>query len=194
MEVNQDSKSQQDDQENADVVDSEECVQASEENDEAPQASLEETVVTLEKENQELKSKFLRTVADMENMRKRTEKEKSEIRKFANEKIMNDLLSVLDSFDKAVCSEDGQNTNDSYIEGVKMVQKQLLSVCSKHGLLGFDSQGKEFDPNWHQAIQRLDDDQVDTEVVKEEFQKGYKLNDRLLRPAIVSVSVPATKE
>ena len=75
-----------------------------------------------------------------------------------------------------------------------MVFKQLVKVTEKHGLKGFDSLGEEFDPNRHQAIQRIEDAEAKRDTVKEEFQKGYHLNERLLRPAMVSVSVPSAED
>lgn len=154
---------------------------------------LQDTIAKLESENEELKGKHLRAMADIENLRKRFSKEKSDLLKYGNEKILEDMLPVLDSFEKALATE-VESAADGYIEGMKMVYKQLATVMEKQGLKGFDSQGEEFDPNIHQAIQKIDDESVTSEVVKDEFQKGYMLNDRLLRAAIVSVSIPSTKE
>ena len=151
-------------------------------------AEGEDLLAKLEAEKNELHEKFLRTVADMENLRKRSEKEKSDLRKYGNEKLLEDILPVLDSFNSALQS--GDNDAKSLMDGVGMVHKQLMTVLEKHGLKSFDSQGQAFDPNLHQAIQKVEED-VDAELVKEEFQRGYTLNERLLRPAIVSVSVPA---
>lgn len=137
----------------------------------------------------EIKDRYLRTVAEMENMRKRHEKERSDLLKYGSEKIMLDILPVLDSFDQAVHGDAIQGNSDALLEGFKMVQKQLVDVLEKHGLVAFDSAGQTFDPNHHQAIQRIEAE-VDEDVVRDEFQKGYRLNDRLLRPAMVSVAVP----
>ena len=101
---------------------------------------------------------------------------------------MNDVLPVLDSFDKAHDSED--QDLEAFKKGVTLVREQLLDALKHHGLEGFVSAGEGFDPEKHQGIQRVDDEGVETETVKDEFQKGYMLNGRLLRPAMVSVLVP----
>ena len=155
--------------------------------------SPQESIKKLETENAELNTKYLRSVADMDNLRKRFVREKSDLQKYGNQKILEDLLPVLDSFEKAMEAQNDAN-DTSYIEGIKMVLKQLTSVTEKHGLKSFESKGEPFDPNIHQAIQKIDDETVEIERVQEEFQKGYMLNDRLLRAAIVSVSIPTPKE
>ena len=197
MEVNQetnDTPKMNGEQENKEE---QESVQAEaelvEEDSSNEENELESAMKKLEQENKELKDKFLRNVADMENLRKRHEKEKTDLRKYGTEKLMEDLLPVLDSFEKALSASD-EGVAESYKDGVKMVFKQLETTAEKHGLKGFDSVGEEFDPNLHQGIQRIDDAEVEAETVKDQFQKGYKLNDRLLRPAIVSVLVPSSKE
>ena len=141
----------------------------------------------LEDEVLDAKDRYLRQAADIENMRRRQEKERSDLLKYASEKLLQDLLPVLDSFEKALQSTEGQS--NPVIDGVKMVQKQFSTVLEQHGLKPLQAKGLAFDPNVHQAIQRLEDD-VDEDTVKEEFQKGYTLNGRLVRPSMVSVSVP----
>jgi molecular chaperone GrpE len=135
------------------------------------------------------KDRYMRARAETENMRRRHEKEKSDLLKYGSEKIMTDILPILDSFEKALQAAPEGGDDGSFVEGMRMVEKQLIDVLSKHGLQQFESAGQPFDPNRHQAIQRLEDN-VDEETVHDEFQKGYLLADRLLRPAIVSVAVP----
>jgi len=137
------------------------------------------------------KDRYVRAVAEMENMRKRHEKERSDLLKYGSEKVMTELLPVLDSFENAIHSDQSQTSFASVMDGVKMVQKQLTDVLQKHGLEAFDSAGQVFDPNQHQAIQRIEAD-VAEDTVQDEYQKGYRLNDRLIRPAIVSVAVPGS--
>ena len=155
-------------------------------------AKLEAELDKYKEEAADFKDRYFRAIADTENLRKRHEKERSDLLKFGSEKILNDILPVLDSFEKAL-ADSGQceGENQAIYEGIKMVNRQLLDVLEKHGLQGFDSAGKEFDPNLHQAIQRIDDSSVEVETVKDEYQKGYLLNERLLRPAMVSVAVPS---
>ncbi|MBC7661652.1 MAG: nucleotide exchange factor GrpE [Chitinophagaceae bacterium] len=144
-------------------------------------------VKKLEEQLLDAKDRYMRQAADIENMRRRQEKERADLLKYGTEKLLQDLLPVLDSLDKAMLSADGQT--NPVVEGVKMVQKQFSSVLEQHGLKPLQSKGQVFDPNVHQAIQRLEDD-VAEDTVKEEFQKGYTLNGRLVRPSMVSVSVP----
>lgn len=141
----------------------------------------------LEEQLLEAKDRYLRQAADMENMRRRQEKDRADLLKFGTEKLLQDLLPVLDSLDKAMQAAEGQT--NPVVEGVKMVQKQFVTVLEQNGLKSIESKGASFDPNLHQAIQRLEDD-VAEDTVKEEYQKGYTLNGRLVRPAMVSVSVP----
>ncbi len=144
---------------------------------------------SLEIELKEVKDKFMRTLADMENMRRRHERERGDLLKYASEKLLNDLLPVLDSFEKAVLSS---ATSESHpvVEGVKMVHKQFLQILDNHGLKQVNAVGQAFDPNIHQAIQRIESEEAAHEVVKDEYQKGYTLNGRLVRPSMVSVCVP----
>lgn len=141
----------------------------------------------LEEQLLEAKDRYLRQAADMENMRRRQEKDRADLLKFGTEKLLQDLLPILDSLDKAMESAEGQT--NAVVEGVKMVQKQFVTVLEQNGLKPIVAKGASFDPNLHQAIQRLEDD-VTEDTVKEEYQKGYTLNGRLVRPAMVSVSVP----
>lgn len=186
-------KEQQKTQDKSSTIDQEEIEQvssqasASESEDELEDVSVE--IRKLEAQLAEYKDRYVRSVAESENQRKRFEREKSDLVKYGNEKILSDLLPVLDSFEKAIEADTSGNAA-SYAEGVRMVHKQLSDVLSKHGLSAVKAAGEIFDPNMHQAIQKVEED-VEVEMVKEEYQKGYTLNDRLVRPAIVSVSVPA---
>lgn len=145
-------------------------------------------------ENAELKDRVLRQMADMDNLRKRFEREKSDLAKFATESLLSDMMPVLDSFEQASgTSESSQSDKekDSFRDGLLMVKKQLLGVLRKHGLEQLESVDQPFDPNFHQAIQRIESADVTADTVGMEYAKGYTLNGRLLRAAMVSVKVPA---
>jgi len=151
-------------------------------------------VERLSKELAEMKDRLLRTVAEMDNMRKRLEREKAEFIKFSSESILKDMIPVLDSFDKALPTQSpqsGATDAGSFRDGMMMVHKQLLIALAKHGLEPVEAIGKTFDPNFHQAIQRIESGDVTQETVATEFMKGYALHGRLVRPAMVSVQVPA---
>jgi molecular chaperone GrpE len=149
---------------------------------------LNSDIERLTKEAAELKDKYVRAVAEMENIRRRAEREKADLIKYSLETVFKDFLPALDSLDKAL--PESTDASDSFVAGLAMVKKQLLDVFKKHGLEPISAQGAPFDPNLHQAIQRIDSDQVDKETVGSEFARGYVLNGRLLRPAIVSVLTP----
>ncbi len=160
----------------------------------SPQTAVDSRDSELDRLAQELadtKDRYLRTVAEMDNMRKRLEREKADFIKFSNESILKDMIPVLDSMDKAVPDEQGLDPAvKSYREGVLMVQRQFLQTLAKHGLEPVESSDKPFDPNFHQAIQRIESGDVTVETVAAEFAKGYVLNGRLIRPSMVSVKVP----
>ena len=134
--------------------------------------------------------KYLRVLADNDNLKKRTAKEITDTRRYALEGFVRELLTVVDSFSKGFASTDDTD-NDAFVAGMRMVEEQFREILARHGLQEVISQG-EFDPNIHQAIQRVETDEVQTETIKEEFSKGYTLNGRLLRPAMVSVYVPVS--
>ena len=143
----------------------------------------------------ELKDKYVRVCAEMENMRRRQERERIDLNKYALETVFKDLLPVLDSFDKAIPDsvegeEPAKADTGGYYLGIQMVKRQLLEVCKKHGLEAIVSLGTQFDPNVHQGIQRIESGEVKVETVGDEYARGYNLNGRLIRPAMVSVLTP----
>ena len=158
------------------------------------QATGEESGKEIEQLSQELaemKDRLLRNVAEMDNMRKRLEREKSDFIKFSTESILKEMIPVLDSFDKALPTSSSLSGEVAkFQEGMTMVYKLFLAALAKHGLEPVEAVGKLFDPNFHQAIQRIESGDVTEEIVATEFMKGYALHGRLLRPAMVSVKVP----
>ena len=141
---------------------------------------------TLRAENQQLKDRYLRTLADFENFRKRNEREKTDFFKHALGAVLKDILPVLDNFDRALeHAEEG----DDFHKGVLLIYKQLFDVLEKHGLKTIDETGAHFDPNIHEAVIREEDGSVPSHTVVAVLQKGYFLHDRLLRPALVKVAV-----
>lgn len=158
-------------------------------------AQMDELRVAVEQAKQDAlthKDKFLRALAEAENLRRRTEKEKSDLLQYGLEKMISDLLPVLDSIETArgdMKNEDHLSI-DSLKAGFDLVGKQLVDALNKHGLSAVNSDGAPFDPNLHQAIQRIESDTAEGETVKQSFVRGYLLNGRLIRPAMVSVEVP----
>jgi molecular chaperone GrpE len=131
---------------------------------------------------------YLRSQADMENLKRRLQKEKQELAKFSNESLIKELLPVVDSLEKAIALSSAEHSLDSLREGVELTLRGLKSALEKAGLEEVEAQGKCFDPNFHEAMCVEEDKGVDSGTVLQEFQKGYLLNDRLIRPALVVVS------
>lgn len=157
----------------------------------------EETEVTAEteipqpkKEEPDYKAKYYYIAAEMDNYRKRMEREKENLLKFGNERVLSDLLQVMDNFERIIDSlkPDQDAKIKNIVTGVDMVQKQFIDTLSKHGLTPVDSVGKEFDPNFHEAMAQEYAEGVKPNHVIKEFQKGYTLNGRLIRAAKVVVA------
>jgi len=135
------------------------------------------------------KDKYLRLYAETENFRKRMNREMSEREKYHNEGIIKELLPVLDNLERAI-SHAKESGPEGVIEGVKMVKKQLMDALSKFGVTQVESIGFPFDPEKQQAMMQVETADYEPGTVVEEFQKGYFLNDRILRPAMVTVAKP----
>jgi len=158
-----------------------EAVQATETSDDAASASSD-----LLAQNRALQDRVLRTLADFENFRKRSEREKQDFFKYAMGTTIKELLPVLDNFDRALeHAEEG----DEFHKGVLLIYKQLWDVLQRHGLKAIDESGVRFDPNIHEAVVREEDASVPNHTVTAILQKGYFLHDRLLRPALAKVAV-----
>lgn len=155
---------------------------------------LKKKVEEKEKEVKEHYDRLLRVAADLENYKKRAAKEKEEWIKFANEDLMKAILPFIDNLERAVNHAEKAKDTGVMIEGVRLTIQQLLQTLSKFGVSPIESIGKPFDPTIHQAMLLVETDQHEPNRVVEEFQKGYFLNDRLLRPATVSVSKPPEKQ
>jgi len=145
-----------------------------------------ETDEALRRENEDLKNRYIRTLADFDNLRKRTEREKSDFARYATSGVLKDLIPALDNFDRALQHSDADN---EFHKGVELIYKQLYDVLTKHGLRLIDEVGAHFDPNIHEAVVREEDSSVPSHTVTAILQKGYFLHDRLLRPALVKVAV-----
>ena len=137
-------------------------------------------------EAQQFKDRYLRTLADFENFRKRSEREKKDFYKYAMADVLKDILPVLDNFDRAL---DHAEQGDEFHKGILLIYKQLFDALQKHGLTTIDESGVKFDPNIHEAVLREEDPSVPSHTVTGILQKGYYLHDRLLRPAMVKVAV-----
>lgn len=150
---------------------------------------LAELLAAKEAEAQANWDKFVRERADLENYRKRVQREKEEILKYGNESLLLEILPVVDSMERALDHASEEN-GSAVIEGVRMTMTMLVSALRKFGATPIEGgRGSAFDPALHQAMNQVETDEVPPNTVFDVFQKGYMLNERLLRPAMVSVAV-----
>ncbi len=164
-----------------------------EQSDEA--AARRVQIEALENENSDLKNKYLRKQADFENYRKRMTREREEAVNYANQQLLLDLTSIIDDFERAIRSADESRDYDSFHDGIVLIEKQLTGMLErKWGLRRFDSEGEAFDPQRHEAVMAETRDDHETQMVLEDYQKGYMLRDRVLRSAKVKVSMPGDNE
>ena len=139
----------------------------------------------------EWRDRYLRTLADFDNYRKRADREKQDFFKYALAGALRDLLPVLDNFDRAL---EHAEQGDEFHRGVALIYKQLFDVLQKHGVRVIEEGNIKFDPNIHEAVVRVEDPSVPSHTVVQVLQKGYFLHDRLLRPAMVKVAVGGPEE
>lgn len=162
--------------------------------EEAQEVVAKESVVSneieeLQKKLEELNSQYIRMAADFDNYRKRQAAERESLLKYGAEKTLKELLSVLDNFERAQDALKEVDDVAQVKESFTVVQKQLLDTLEKAGLKVLDTQGQKFDPNLHEAIMQTPSDEVENETILQELQKGYMLEDRVLRAALVNVAV-----
>lgn len=147
---------------------------------------LDEALEAKEKEAKENYDRYLRAVADLDNFRKRAARDKADTIKYAKEDLIKDILPFLDSLDRALKHKDSTDAQ-AFKDGIALIQDQLLCCLKKHGVERIESVGAVFDPNFHEALMRVDSaDHQDNQVVSE-MEKGYLLNGRLIRPSRVCV-------
>ncbi len=144
-------------------------------------------------EVEELRDKYLRKLAEMENLRKRFDRERADYEQYALSDFLRELLTVLDNFERALENRD-QSDGKSFQEGVEMIYRQYFDILKKKGLRPIELTGRDFDPSIQQAVVIEESDKVEEPEVAEELQRGYWLQERLLRPAMVKVLVPKKRE
>jgi molecular chaperone GrpE len=144
----------------------------------------------LNKELETFKQRYYYLAAEFENYKKRVEREKESLVKFGNEKILMDLLGVIDNFDRTLLAlkKEEEEKIKNIALGIDMIHKQVMTNLKKYGLEAVASLGKEFDPNLHEAVGKVLKEEHDEDSILEEYQKGYTLHGRLMRPAKVMVS------
>lgn len=166
-------------------------VEAAEETggDEAEAEALSRECQALKAECDQLKDRFLRVSSDFQNYRKRMEKEKADLHAYANERLICDLLPVLDNFERAVLSgAERTEPAETFVKGIEMVFRQLKDVLEASGLQKIDALGKPFDPTMHHAVMQGEEEEAEPDTVVEVFQTGYSLNAKVIRPSMVKVA------
>jgi len=131
---------------------------------------------------------YLRTLADMENLRKRTQRDKEDLAKYANENILREILPVIDNLERAVEHAEQAESDEGLFEGVQMTLTQFGQLLGKFGVEPVDAIGQPFDPAYHQAMGQMESEEYPVNTVVQQMQKGYQLNKRLLRPAFVMLA------
>ena len=152
-------------------------------------------VEALNAENAQLKDRLLRTLADMENLRRRTEREISDAKTYGVTAFARDVLNVVDNLERAIVntSAEAREAAKGLFEGVELTARDLQTALGRHGVKKLEPQGEKFDPNFHQAMFEAPDEGVPSGHVTQVMQSGWKIGERVLRPALVGVSKGAPK-
>ena len=137
---------------------------------------------------EELKDRVTRQMAEFENFRKRTEKEKSQMFEVGVKTMVEKILPVVDNFERGLAQVPDDKKNDSFVEGMNMIYKQMMTAFDEIGVKQIEAVGKEFDPNLHNAVMHVDDDTLPDNSIVEEFQKGYIYHDQVVRHSMVKVA------
>lgn len=154
---------------------------ASEEDAAALKAQVESLKAALEEKDNRVK----RLQADFENFRRRTSKEREELANIVTQDLLKSMLPILDNFDRAMAAE--QKDNESFQKGVEMIYTQLHETLKNAGLELIDTAGQKFDPNFHQAVMRVENPDLEDDTIAQELQKGYIVKGRVIRPSMVQV-------
>jgi molecular chaperone GrpE len=158
-----------------------------------PAADAAAELETLVTENADMRDRLLRTMADMENLRRRTEREKNDIARYAISNFARDVLTVGDNLRRTIEHVPAEAASQdpalkSFLDGVEITERELLNVLERHGVTRIDPKGQRFDPNCHQAMYEVQDPSVPEGTVVDVMQSGYVIGDRCLRPALVAVA------
>ena len=165
------------------------------ETDTAQEQTMEETeeepkedVPKGDKKAQEIKDKLMRTIAEFDNFRKRSEKEKSAMFEIGAKAIIEKILPVLDNFERGLDSISEEEKGSAFAQGIEQIYKQFVTVLDDAGVKVIETVGKEFDPNLHNAVMHVEDDSLGENIIAEEFQKGYMYKDSVVRHSMVKVA------
>ena len=153
-----------------------------------PVVELTKEIQMLNGKVEEAENRYLRLQADFDNFRRRSRLDQEASEKYRAQKLITDLLPALDNFERAMNVEVDNEQTKSLLQGMDMIYRSLLEALKKEGVEQIESVGKEFDPHQHHAVMQGEDENVGSNIVTDEFQKGYLLKDRVIRPAMVKVN------
>ena len=148
----------------------------------------EDRIRLLEKQVEDEHNLYLRTLADFQNFRRRQEEENRQIRQIANRELILSLLPVIDNFERALSAAEQSQSYEALVGGVALTLRQMQEFLKRNGVEAIESVGQEFDPNFHEAVMRVEDSEHPENTIVEELQRGYSMNDRVLRPSMVKVA------
>ena len=151
-------------------------------------------LLAAEREAEEMRGNWQRSAADFANYRRRTEQDRLATLGLANEALLSKLLAIVDDFDRAIANMPAELANVSWVEGVVAIDRKLRQLLESEGLTPIEAEGRAFDPHEHEAIVREETSAVPEGTVTAELQRGYRLRDRVLRPAMVAVAARPTNE
>lgn len=157
-------------------------------------ARMQQELEEARAESEAATDKLMRLAAEFDNYKKRNIKEQESIRKYAAQNLIKELLPILDNLERAIDSANESNEVNSLIDGVKMILRQLYTVLEKEGVSVIKAVGETFDPNFHEAVVHVPSDEYPENVIVQEYQKGYILHDRIIRPSMVAVSKGPVEE
>jgi molecular chaperone GrpE len=153
---------------------------------------LREQLINAEREAQEMRAAWQRTAADFANYRRRSEQDRLATLGLANEALLSKLLAIVDDFDRAIANMPPELQQASWVEGIVAIDRKLRQLLESEGLTAIEAEGQQFDPHEHEAVMREETSAVPEGTVTAELQRGYRLRDRVLRPAMVAVAANPT--
>ncbi|KRG15536.1 nucleotide exchange factor GrpE [Lederbergia galactosidilytica] len=158
------------------------------ENVQSEEREEDSKIKQLEAKLEEAENRYLRLYADFENSRRRARQELEASEKYKSQTLITELLPAIDNFERALAIEPENEQSKALLNGVEMVYRSIIDALKKAGAEQIDAVGKQFDPNYHQAVMQTSEEQFESNEIVEEFQKGYILKDRVIRPSMVKVN------
>lgn len=148
----------------------------------------EDQIQILQEEVDKWKNEYYKVFADMENVKRRMQNEHANSLKFMTQSIVEQMLPIVDNFERSLAVENPSDELKGFLKGYEMIYKQILTLLENQGVKVIETEGKEFDPNYHQAVMTVSDENFEPGMIVEELQKGYMLKDRVIRASLVKVS------